>query len=124
MGHHVDDFQEYMNTLGNVPSAIHAMSEVDEEWLSIHTRLRKLVLAPRPDGLPLSTQELVLVALDIAAGNEHGAINHLNAARRAGATKDQLRDIMLCLYLVFGVSKWGLTGHHVWNAWDESETVS
>ena len=117
------DADHYTETLGHVPAAIAALYDLDEVIGTAHTDVRKLIYQTRPDGLSLAVKELFLVALDIAAGNKSGALNHLSAAKRAGATDSQVREILLSIYLVFGVSAWGTVGQHVWTAWKGEPVV-
>jgi alkylhydroperoxidase/carboxymuconolactone decarboxylase family protein YurZ len=113
------NIEHYQETLGNVPPAIKAMSELDEDFFSAYTDIRIGIYKDRPDGLPLAIKELLLVLLDIAVDQGPGALNHLTAAKRAGLTKTQLQEALMEVFMVLGVSAWGKVGHTLWDHWDE-----
>ena len=109
----------YMETLGNVPPAIRAMSELDDRFFAAYTEIRKLIYEERDDGLPTSIKELLLVVLDITVSQGTGAANHLAAAKRAGLTRTQLQETLMAVFMVLGVSAWGKVGYPLWDQWDE-----
>jgi alkylhydroperoxidase/carboxymuconolactone decarboxylase family protein YurZ len=112
----VDRRDHYLETLGNVPPAISTMFEMDDEFAQCYTDIRELIYRERPDGLDLSIKELLLVAFDLAVGNVAGAQNHLRAARRAGLTDTQLKEMLMGAFLVLGVSGWGQVGYELWKS--------
>jgi alkylhydroperoxidase/carboxymuconolactone decarboxylase family protein YurZ len=109
----------YQETLGNIPPAIRAMSELDDGFFDAYTEIRKLIYQDREDGLPLAIKELLLVVLDIAVDQGKGAANHLAAAKRAGLTKTQLKEALMEVFMVLGVSAWGKAGYPLWDQWDQ-----
>lgn len=114
-----DRLSHYQETLGNVPPAIAAMFDMDAEFANAYTDIRELIYRERDDGLSLAYKELLLVMFDLAVSNTAGAINHLRAARRAGLTREQLKEALIIAFLVLGVSGWGKVGHELWSAWDQ-----
>lgn len=54
-------------------------------------------------GLPRATRSLVTVALLAALGHEHELRMHLRAARRTGASADELAEVLLHVALYAGV---------------------
>jgi alkylhydroperoxidase/carboxymuconolactone decarboxylase family protein YurZ len=111
--------EHYESTMTAVPPAIESMFAMDEEFAEHYTDIRELIYRERPDGLDLATKELFLVAYDLTVNNPGGALNHLAAARRAGATATQLREVLMMAFLVRGVSGWGLVGAQLWDSLDE-----
>ena len=109
--------EHYQETLGNIPPAIATMFDMDEAFANHYTDIRELIYQERPGGLDLAVKELLLVMFDLAVSNADGAINHLNAARRAGLTKTQLHEALLTAFLVLGVSGWGKVGYKLWDSW-------
>jgi alkylhydroperoxidase/carboxymuconolactone decarboxylase family protein YurZ len=112
-----DRLGHYEKTLGAVPPAIASMFNMDDAFADRYTDIRELIYTQRPDGLDLSVKELLLVMFDLAVSNPDGAINHLNAARRAGLTQTQLREALIIAFLVLGVSGWGKVGYKLWDSW-------
>jgi alkylhydroperoxidase/carboxymuconolactone decarboxylase family protein YurZ len=113
---HPDRERHYMETLGNIPAPIAAMFDMDDGFGDAYSDLRELIYTERSDGLSTAMKELLMVTFDIVANNLDGALNHLAAARRAGLTDTQLREALLEVFLIFGVSSWGRVGHKVWEA--------
>jgi alkylhydroperoxidase/carboxymuconolactone decarboxylase family protein YurZ len=112
----VDRIAHYEETIGNVPAPIRNMFAMSPEFADAYTDIRELIYTEREEGLSVAMKELILVLLDVVVGQTDGAINHLRAAQRGGLTQTQLMEGLLETFLVFGVSKWGLTGHKVWEA--------
>jgi alkylhydroperoxidase/carboxymuconolactone decarboxylase family protein YurZ len=111
--------EHYDGTLGNIPPAIRAMSELDDGFFDAYTTIRKLIYQEREDGLPLAIKELLLVVLDITVDQGKGGANHLAAAKRAGLTKTQLKEALMEVFMVLGVSAWGKSGFPLWDQFDE-----
>ena len=111
--------EHYQGTLGNIPPAIQAMSELDDGFFDAYTNIRKLIYQEREDGLPLAIKELLLVVLDITVDQGKGGANHLAAAKRAGLTKTQLKEALMEVFMVLGVSAWGKAGYPLWDQFDE-----
>jgi len=109
----------YVETMGSVPAAIAAMFDMDEEFAAAYTKIRKLIYDDRENGLPLHIKESYLVLLDISVDNASGALNHLAAAKRAGFNAVQLKELLLCAFLVRGVAAFGKVGHELWNAFED-----
>jgi alkylhydroperoxidase/carboxymuconolactone decarboxylase family protein YurZ len=108
----------YESTMGSVPGPIAEMFNMDTAFAENYSAIRRGIYQERPEGFDLGTKELILVLLDITVHNRDGALNHLAAARRAGATTDQVKEMLMMAFLVVGVSGWGLVGCHVWAAVD------
>lgn len=108
--------EHYESTMTAVPHAIETMFEMDEEFAEHYTDIRGLIYRDRPEGLDLATKELFLVAFDLTVDNPAGAVNHLAAARRAGVTDTQVREMLMMAFLVRGVSGWGLVGAQLWDS--------
>jgi len=111
----------YVETMGSVPAAITAMFDMDERFAAAYTTIRKLIYEDRENGLPLYVKESYLVLLDVSVDNTSGALNHLAAAKRAGFNAVQLKELLLCAFLVRGVAAFGKTGHELWNAFEGIE---
>jgi alkylhydroperoxidase/carboxymuconolactone decarboxylase family protein YurZ len=110
--------QHYLDVMGFVPPGIKTIFAVDKDFGQIFVDLRELMFRERPDGLPQAIKELLLVVLDIAANNQHGALNHLKSARRAGLTRTQYCEALMAIYLILGVSGLAHGGTEGLRAWD------
>jgi|GEM_PF-6360471 len=119
MGMSAELREHYESTMGSVPGPIDEMFEMDTAFAESYSAIRLGIYEQRPEGFDLATKELFLVLLDITVHNRDGALNHLAAARRAGATVDQVKEMLMMAFLVVGVSGWGVVGCHVWAAVDE-----
>ena len=109
-----DSIEHFQRTLGNVPTPIQALHDGAPDALSCYVGLRKAVLAQHDDGLDLAMKELLFVILDVVYDNESGAMNHLEAALKAGLTPRQLLDGLLQTMMVGGIQTWGKAGHRVY----------
>jgi len=109
----------YADTFGTVPRQIALMQAMDGEVHERYTALRELFYRDREDGLSRATKELLFIALSAAIGNPHGARNHLEPARRAGATTEQIKEVLILVLMVTGANGWGQVGCEVWEAWTE-----
>ena len=79
-----------------------------------YLRFREGIYRDRPGaGLDLKAKELLYTLLDIVTGNLDGAVNHGEAAHRAGMTSAELADGCMIVMHVCGVTTWGKTGHKV-----------
>jgi alkylhydroperoxidase/carboxymuconolactone decarboxylase family protein YurZ len=114
--------EHYESTMESVPGPIDAMFKMDGQFADAYTEIRQGIYQERSEGFDLATKELFLVVLDITVHNRDGALNHLAAARRAGATADQVKEMLMMAFLVIGVSGWGLVGCHVWEAIEGEES--
>ena len=114
-----EPLDHYQETLGNIPPAIRAMSELDDGFFDAYTDIRKLIYQEREEGLSVALKELLLVVLDITVDQRAGAANHLAAAKRAGLTRTQLKEALMEVFMVLGVSAWGKAGYPLWDQWDE-----
>lgn len=63
----------------------------DEEWAGKYDALAAHTLRDDTDAFPRKTRELVTVALTAAGGHVEPCINHIEDARRHGATEDEIR---------------------------------
>jgi alkylhydroperoxidase/carboxymuconolactone decarboxylase family protein YurZ len=106
--------EHFQRTLGTVPEVISVLDENAPEFLEHYVKIRKSILADKPEGLDLATKELIYVLLDVVYDNESGAINHLRAALAAGLTPTALLDGLLQTLTVGGIQTWGKTGHRVY----------
>lgn len=104
----------YLDTLGNVPSAIEQLFDLDGHSAAAYTEIRKRVYTDGEGHIPLKYRELLLVVMDIELGNYGGAENHLKAGIAAGLTRLELSDALIELLMVRGISTWGLVGHRLW----------
>jgi alkylhydroperoxidase/carboxymuconolactone decarboxylase family protein YurZ len=104
----------YLDTLGNIPSAIAQMADLDETLIEAYTTIRRRTYGEEEGRLPLKYRELLFVVMDIEVGNQGGAENHLRAGIAAGLTRRELADALLELFIVRGVSAWGMVGHRLW----------
>ena len=106
--------QHFQETLGNLPEPIRAMMQHAPDAFTGYLRFREGVYRDRPDtGLDLKTKELLYTLLDIVTGNLDGAINHGEAAHRAGMSSGELADGCMIVMHVCGVTTWGKTGYKV-----------
>ena len=105
----------FQETLGNLPEPIRAMMEHCPQHWPGYLQFREGVYGDRsPEGgLDLRTKELLYTVLDIVTGNLDGAINHGNAAAKAGMTSRQLAEACMQVMHVCGVTTWGKTGYKV-----------
>ena len=105
----------FQETLGNLPEPIRAMMEHCPQHWPGYLLFREGVYADRATdgGLDLRTKELLYTVLDIVTGNLDGAINHGNAAAKAGMTSRQLAEACMQVMHVCGVTTWGKTGYKV-----------
>lgn len=106
--------EHFQRTLGKVPEVIAALDENAPVFLEHYVKMRKMILADKPDGLDLSIKELIYVLLDVVYDNESGALNHLRAALNAGLHPTALLDGLLQTLTVGGIQTWGKTGHRVY----------
>jgi alkylhydroperoxidase/carboxymuconolactone decarboxylase family protein YurZ len=112
----------YLETLGNIPDPIEHMFDLDATLGEAYTQIRRRTYGDEKGRLPLKYRELLFVVMDIELGNAGGAANHLRAGIKAGLSRRELADALLELFIVRGVSSWGLTGHQLWRdsaAWFE-----
>jgi AhpD family alkylhydroperoxidase len=112
----------YLDIMGYVPPGVSRIFAMDEDFGDLFLGLREVIFRERADGLPLMTKELILVVLDVAVNNRDGAVGHLKAARRAGLTRTQLREALMSIFLILGVS--GLVangGLDLLTGWDVPE---
>ena len=109
-----DPIEHFERSLGNVPAPIAAMREGAPDALEGYVQLRAAVLEDHEDGLDLAMKELMFVVLDVVYDNEPGAMNHLEAAVRAGLRPRQLLDALLQTMMVGGIQTWGKSGHRVY----------
>jgi hypothetical protein len=76
--------------------------------------LREFVFRAPPEGhLGIWTKELILVLLDIQAGNIWGVRNHLRNAMCAGLTVEQLTEGSIHLIMVHGSTAWNIGGREI-----------
>lgn len=108
--------EHFQRTVGNVPPPIATLVEHAPEFLDGYVRARTFIMDDAPDGLDLATKELVFVILDVVYDNEVGALNHLDAALRAGLSPRALLEALLQTFLVGGIATWGKSGHRVFDA--------
>lgn len=117
-----DDYEQetaaehFARTLGTIPDPIAVLVDEIPELLDAYVDFRKIVMSNRDDGLDLATKELMFVVLDVAFDNEPGAMNHLEAALRAGVTPTQVLEALLQVWIVGGIQTWGKSGHRVFLA--------
>ena len=105
----------FQETLGNLPEPIRAMMEHCPQHWPGYLRFREGVYSDHTaqGGLDLKTKELLYTVLDIVTGNLEGAINHGNAAAKAGMTSRELAEACMQVMHVCGVTTWGKTGYKV-----------
>lgn len=105
----------FQETLGNLPEPIRAMMEHCPQHWPGYLLFREGVYSDRTadGGLDIRTKELLYTVLDIVTGNLEGAINHGNAAAKAGMTSRQLAEACMQVMHVCGVTTWGKTGYKV-----------
>lgn len=105
----------FQETLGNLPEPIRAMMEHCPQHWPGYLGFREAVYADdsADGGLDLKTKEMLYTVLDIVTGNLEGAINHGNAAAKAGMTSRQLAEACMQVMHVCGVTTWGKTGYKV-----------
>jgi alkylhydroperoxidase/carboxymuconolactone decarboxylase family protein YurZ len=105
----------FQETLGNLPEPIRAMMEHCPQHWPGYLLFREGVYGDRSaqGGLDLKTKELLYTVLDIVTGNLDGAINHGNAAAKAGMSSRELAEACMQVMHVCGVTTWGKTGYKV-----------
>jgi alkylhydroperoxidase/carboxymuconolactone decarboxylase family protein YurZ len=107
----------YAQTMGGPPPQLERMAAMDPELFERYTAMRELFYSDREGGLDRGAKELLFILLNVVVGNPHGAMNHLEPARAAGVSGEQLRDGLTVALLIGGVACWGLVGAQVWEAW-------
>lgn len=103
----------FQRTLGNTPPPIAALVEHAPDVLAGYVQVRSYVMSEHEGGLDLATKELLFVILDVVYDNEPGALNHLDAAMRAGLKPQALLEALLEVFMVGGIQTWGKSGHRV-----------
>jgi AhpD family alkylhydroperoxidase len=99
-------------------SARHWSYDVHEEFARNFKTFRGFIFEERPGGLSRAMKELLVFALSLSANNPHGAIRHLQEARRAGLTREQFCDALMVVCLVLGVSGVRHGGDEALRLWD------
>ncbi len=111
---------QWERMVGRVPSVardLHQMSPTAEES---YRNLRLWIYQERADGIPYAYKELLMIVLNVAAGNSEGAISHLNRGLKNGLTVTQVREALAQCFLSLGVIDFLKTGQAVWQACAES----
>jgi alkylhydroperoxidase/carboxymuconolactone decarboxylase family protein YurZ len=93
------------------------MAQLDYELFELYRDFRAFPYVERPDGLPFAIKELLFITINAAIGNLDGAINHVETARDAGVTTDQLKEALSLALLLAGAQSWVNVGVHVTRAW-------
>jgi alkylhydroperoxidase/carboxymuconolactone decarboxylase family protein YurZ len=106
--------EHYERTMGTIPDALADLAEASPEMFDGYSKLRRAYLRPDSEAaLPLKYRHLILLTLDCMVHNLDGALNHLQAAMRAGLSADEVTDAMLAFFIVGGAPAWGEYGRHV-----------
>ncbi|HZD42450.1 MAG TPA: carboxymuconolactone decarboxylase family protein [Methanomicrobiales archaeon] len=92
-----DIFTESEKILGSVPVILDILSERDAFFL--FSSLANFS-ALRPRSLDGKTAELITMAAAAGAGAEHCLKLHMRAAKKAGATRDEILDTLLIASII------------------------
>lgn len=106
-------FEHFRESLGVVPEPIVDMAALGDEWADAYLHVRQTLLKERPGGLDFGTQSLIFSLLDVVCGNLAGAVHHGRNAMRNGIESQAIYQGLMQVFLVFGVSSWGITGHRL-----------
>lgn len=109
-----EGFGQLVQTMGTVAPSLRAMKKFAPDYFDTYMQMREIIYRTPPNAaLDLKTKELIYVILDIASDNLPGAENHMRAGLRAGLTTAELVEACMQVIHVFGIGKWGKTGHKV-----------
>jgi alkylhydroperoxidase/carboxymuconolactone decarboxylase family protein YurZ len=93
------------------------MAELDYELFSSYRDFRSFFYKERDQGLDLPTKELLFITINAAICNLDGAMNHVETAREAGVTREQLTEALSLALLLGGAQSWVNVGVKVAQAW-------
>jgi len=110
-----------VEAMGRVLDDFKKLDEYDESFLDALVSVRRSIL-PAGKGhtaIPLKYKELIMVAVEAAAGRGERGVSHARRAVRAGATPKEVREALaVCIYLV-GMASWVDSGKYCLQAAEE-----
>ena len=113
-------FDQIEEQMGTVPFIFEEMSKRPEVF--IPSVLRDFFVMRAPKGLDLKTAELIAVASASALRSEGCIRMHIKAALRAGATKQEIFDVIMISSVMAQTSRLG-TAFRVYREFEEKEEV-
>jgi alkylhydroperoxidase/carboxymuconolactone decarboxylase family protein YurZ len=100
------------------------MAELDFELFSSYRDFRSFFYRERDGGLDLPTKELLFITINAAISNLDGAMNHVESAREAGVTREQLTEALSLALLLGGAQSWVNVGVKVARTWMDLDQTS
>ncbi len=83
---------QYKKAYGKVPEWAETVSQIMPELLEPWLKIRSLVIADRV--LPRKTKELILLGINLVRRYPSGMETHLRGAMDAGATKEEIMEVV------------------------------
>lgn len=103
-------YEHYMKTLGAIPEEVQTLGDNAPELLDAYYRIRRFAFK-QPGALSKKVRELILVALACELGVTTSPYNHVRAALDAGATKDEILEVIAISCFMAGMPKFVFGGH-------------
>ena len=116
-------YKHFQDTLGRVPEPMRTLGENAPDVLNGYYWMRRWLQREPPEGaLPRKFKELLFVAMDplVGAPLEYGKA-HVASAIKAGATKEEVVEVVVLLVMLAGMPKILSWGHELIKAAEEAE---
>ena len=111
--------REWEAQMGAVPPFLRELHEMFPVAEGAYRETRGAIFSEREGGLTTAEKELVLLVMNVSLNNVEGALNHLRLARRAGLSKQAVREVLAQCMLYLGVISHVRIGQVLWRACDE-----